>query len=526
MTRWSQLPRPLLTAAAVLLVAASSLYGGLWMYAVRHDQAPVEIGYEPKYGTVHHCQQILSVYPDSPALRAGLRPDDCIAAVNGLDVGTTDVLNEAWWNAQPGDPVRLTVERPGLAGTLELHAVFRPRQTKSDEGLAKTSLTEVLRSFPVPFLLVGMTVLFLRRQDPNAWLLALMFCAFIAAAPQPPVSYSVFPPFRAYLLAFRATFQGFLGALFYIFFAVFPASSPLERRARWLKWIGLALGATVAIPGLREGGMTAPTFLSEWVGRMASRAYVLGYVYGFLLLGLVSLVGNAFYTPNPVVSRKSRLILWGIIVGVLPVVAERAAMDFFGYRPAAWLDTLLVVNIAFFPLTFAYVVVKHRVMEIPLLLKRSARYILVQRGFLVLLFGVALGMIFLFTSTFARFIPAGSNIGMAASAVFGIVLVWVSAPLIRRGTDRIDHAFFRSAYDARRILQDLADKARTTGDRHQLAALLEQHCHEALHPKFLTCYLEAADGRLAAEFGPVPPQLVALDPALPLLKDLAARGKP
>jgi len=383
----------------------------------------------------------------------------------------------------------------------------------------------VLRSYPVPFLLVGMTVLFLRRQDANAWLLALTFCAFIAAAPQ-PIPYSLSPPFRTFLLAFRAIFQGLLGALFYIFFAVFPASSPLERRAPWLKWVALALGVSVALPGLSVGNMMYPSFLAAWIGRTASRAGVLGYVYSFLLLGLVSLLGNAFSSANPVVSRKSRLILWGTAVGVLPVIAERAAIDFFGWQPPAWLDSVLVVDLAIFPLSFAYVVVKHRVMEIPALLKRSARYVLVQRGFFVLLFVMAAVMIALFTSTFSRFIPAGSSIGMPLSAAFGVLLVWVSSPLIRRGTDRIDRAFFRSAYDARRILQDLADKARTTGDRHALAALLERYIHEALHPKFLTGFLESQDGRLAAEFGPVPPRIVSLDPGTPLLAEVLRRGKP
>lgn len=525
MPRWTSPPRPLLTAAAVILAAAASLYTVLWMYAVRHQQARVEIGYEPKYGSIRHCQQVLSTYPDSPAQRAGLRAGDCIAAVNGRDVVTTDVLNEAWWNAVPGDPVELTVERPGLSGTLVIHAAFRVRQSKSQEGLARSTVDQVLHSYPVSFLLVGMTVLFLRRRDANAWLLALLFCAFIAAAPL-PVPYSLSPASRSYLLAFRASFQGLLGAIFYIFFAVFPVPSPLERRAGWLKWVGLALAASVAIPGIREGNMTAPPVLSVWIGRPASRGYLLGYVYGFLSLGLVSLIGNAFSTANPVASRKSRLILWGTAVGVLPMVAERAAVDFFGFQPSDWLDTLLVINLAIFPLSFAYVVVKHRVMEIPLLLKRSARYVFVQRGFFVFLFLVAGIMIFSFTSVFSRFFSAGSNVGMAVSAAFGILLAWVSAPLVRRGTDRIDRAFFRSAYDARRILQDLADKARTVSDRHQLAALLERHIQEALHPKFLAGYLEAPDGRLAAEFGPVPPHLISLDPALPLFKDLAARGKP
>lgn len=52
-------------------------------------------------------------------------------------------------------------------------------------------------------------------------------------------------------------------------------------------------------------------------------------------------------------------------------------------------------------------------------------------------------------------------------------VVWISAPLVKRGTALIDRAFFRSAYDARVILQDLAEKTRTVSDRRELAMLLE-----------------------------------------------------
>jgi len=516
----------LLTVAAVLLAAGTTFYSVLWMYAVRHQMPPVEIGYEPVSGFFPHCQQILRSYPDSPAERAGLRAGDCIAAVNGRDVMTTDVLDQAWWDAKPGDPVALTIERPGVSGTLLLHAFFRARQSHTQEGLARSSAAQVLGSYPVPFLLVAIAVLFLRREDVNAWLLALMLCAFIGAAPLPTVFYSLRADLRPFMVAYRAVFQGLLGAVFYMFFAVFPAASPLERRASWLKWVALALSVSVILPGLRRGEMTPPAFLVHWIGPVAARAYLLAYVYGFIFLGVVSLIGNAFNTANPIVARKSRLILWGTAVGVLPVVAERAAIDFAGIQPPFWLDTAVIVNLAIFPLTFAYVVVKHRVMEIPVLLKRSCRYVLVQRGFVVLLFLMAGAMILTFTSTFSRFFATGPNLGMAVSAVFGILLVWASAPLIRRGTERIDRAFFRSAYDARIILRDLAVETRRVSSRGQLAALLERHICEALHPKCFAGYLEAADGRLTAELGAVPREIATLPPGGPLLVELQRRGKP
>ncbi|HKW63273.1 MAG TPA: SpoIIE family protein phosphatase [Candidatus Acidoferrum sp.] len=235
---------------------------------------------------------------------------------------------------------------------------------------------------------------------------------------------------------------------------------------------------------------------------------------------------------------------------MLPIALERLVVDFTGYRPSFWFDTVLVFVVLLYPLSFAYAVVKHRVMEIPALLRRSARYVLVQRGFFVLLFMTAVSTIALFTRLFSRLFEAGSNMGMMLSAMFGIGLVWVSAPLVKRGTERIDRAFFRSSYDARMILEELAEKTRTVTDRHELAMLLEKHIAGALHPKSLACYLEAGEGSLVAEGGPMPREsetmptrlprpmfpfrfgavfvcreLDAIPADMPLLKEIALRGK-
>src|SRR2546425_8043905 len=186
------------------------------------------------------------------------------------------------------------------------------------------------------------------------------------------------------------------------------------------------------------------------------------YIYLFVALGLVSLVGNSRRASTPEAHRKIRVILWGTIIGVLPAAAERGAIDFAGFRPSFWFDVSVILIVFLFPLSFAYAVVKHRVLEIPALLKRSARYVLVQRGYIVVLFVVAAAAIALVTHTVSRFFPVDTNIGMALSAVFGVVLVWASAPMVKRGTERIDRAFFRSAYDARVILQDHARDRKST----------------------------------------------------------------
>ena len=516
----ASIPRPILATLATLLAALAALYSALWMYDVRRPgPQQVELGFNQlhnvRYNERTHSLSVEDVVQSSPAEQAGLHPGDRIIAVNGRALDTSIPFDETWANSRPGDGVQLTIARPGEPEPLIVQGVFRAAvRPRAPEGLARSAL-QVTGSFPLPFLLVGFAVLFLRLEDSNAWLLALMFCAFIAT---PSILHPfAFPPAaREFSFAFRGVFAGMLCSLFYFFFARFPLRSPLDRRFPWLKWAGLALGVSLVLPALRAGNPHFPGVIDRLVGSRASEIIHFSLEYAFVALGLVSLAQNSFVASVPAEARrKSRVILAGTVIGVVPIVLERVAVDFASYHPPFWLDTVLVLVVFLYPLSFAYAIVKHRVMEIPVLLRRSARYVFVQRGFIVLLFVLGVSVTRLFTYALSGLLGRDSNGGLVLSLAFGIVLVWASAPIVKRGTEHIDRAFFRSAYDARVILQDLAEKTRTVNDRHELAALLEKHIGGALRPKSFACYLEAGDGNLVTEFGPVPREFDTIPAALP-----------
>jgi sigma-B regulation protein RsbU (phosphoserine phosphatase) len=533
MLRWSSLPHRFLLTLAIVFAAAAVVYASLWMYIERTPGSKVELGFNnhhvTKFDGTTHCMAVGDVVPNSPAERAGLRAGDRIIGVNGQALSTSRPFDQAYAQARPGDAVTFTVQRAGEPNPLELHGIFRESfEDGPPEGLAKTSAVQVTRSFPVLFLVVGLTVLFLRLNDPNAWLLASLFCGFVA---EPGFSHpmNVNPLVRSFAFSYQVIFSAMLCPLFYIFFAVFPARSPLDRRVPWLKWIALAFGVAMALTGvfyadLREAGAAADLFGQRAGDNLRLSLIYLDYV--FIALGLISLAGNTFAgSSDPGLRRKSRVILWGTLIGVLPMVIERAAMDFAAYHPPFWVNTVLIIICALYPLSFGYAVVKHRVMDIPVLLRRSARYFLVQRGFIVLLFVAAFSAIAFFSHTLSRFFQPNASAGMMFSAVFGIALVWAAAPFVKRGTQRIDRAFFRSAYDARLILQDLAEKARTVTSRGELAGLLQHHLDKALNPKNFLCYFAAGDSNLAAECGNVPPGAETLSTGLMTLALLTLRGK-
>ena len=514
---WTSLPRPILVTVAILFCATATLYAAVWMSNAR-NALMVELGFNrtiaEEYDQQKHSIFVADVLPASPAEQMGLRAGDRIIGVNGEMLATSAPYDEAYKKGRPGDPVEMTVKRPGESKALELHGIFRARPSiAASEGLAKSSAQQIVNSFPVLFLLVGFLVLFLRIEDPFAWLLALMFTAFAAA---PGIENPMLLPqwTRGFALAYRAVWEGMLSGLFYLFFALFPRRSPLDRRFPWLKWLGLTACALSVLGGLDTGTPALPHFVSTLVGSRGSDTILRCIKYPLFALAIVSLAQNAFGSPADA-QRKSRVIFWGTVFGVLPIVAVRGANDFAVYQPSYWVNTAAVIVFILYPLSFAYAVVKHRVLEIPVLLRRSVRYVLVQRGYFLLLFCVALLMIFLFSRFFSGLFAGNSQFGMVLSAAFGVAMVWVSGPIVKRGTERIDRAFFRSSYDARMILQALAEKTRTVTNRRELARLLELHIEGALHPKSLACYLATASGDLAVEGGALPGEVGTIPFALP-----------
>src|SRR5207237_9012692 len=133
----------------------------------------------------------------------------------------------------PGEWLTLDLERADSSRPHRVQVVLEPTVTQPLTP-AQTIANEILGSYPLLFLSVGLVVLLQRLEDRNAWLLALLFAGFIASAPL--FEERLNPVLRGPVLFYRLIFAAMMPALFYFFFAVFPVRSPLDRRIPWLKW--------------------------------------------------------------------------------------------------------------------------------------------------------------------------------------------------------------------------------------------------------------------------------------------------
>jgi C-terminal processing protease CtpA/Prc len=168
---------------ACLFVATTAVYSVAWMILSR--STPVHLGATYQW-TKENEAKVLSVAPGSPAEKAGLRARDLIVSVNGRRLNDpVPFAGHSFYKyvtlGADRDIVQLGVKRSGANDEQTVFAALQPFPVRfGDVSLLKVAVLRLISFYPLFFLIVGATVLFLRPEDSNAWGLALLFAGFIA----------------------------------------------------------------------------------------------------------------------------------------------------------------------------------------------------------------------------------------------------------------------------------------------------------------------------------------------------------
>ncbi len=535
MRRFASMPRAQRLTLALLFAVSIAAYTGLWAYYMFSEPAAEPVGATLEEAPARGVAVVSAVAAGSAAERAGLRAGDAVTAVNGQPLDSLTPYFDAVVRGQPGDAVRFELRSAdGAERTVQL--VLAPRRTVLPADTATARLASLLtHSYPFVFLVVGLVVLFQRLDDGHAWLLAFVFACFIAG----PEYQEIVPEFHT---AFRLAAHGysillaFLGpAVFYIFFATFPVASPIERRAPWLKWVALAGGAAFTLPcvaaALQHNSYYPFYVRAGWVSTGTFALLHRTNLFGWVGLGFLALIGSVLATRDPHAKRRIRVILWGTLVGFAPMLGTYFLAIATGRPLFSEPAVRIAVNglLTLVPVAMAYAVVKHRVLEMPMLLKRSARYLLVRGSFAVVMTVIAVLVPVRFANATAQTLDFPSDaiapFALLLGVAFGMLWVAGAGEVEKRIMPRIDRAFFRSVYDARQILEELAQRARSVASREQLSSLLRLQIHQALHPKSIAIYFEAAEGTLQLQ-EPAERLPGLLRSSEPLLEKLASHGRP
>jgi phosphoserine phosphatase RsbU/P len=421
---------------------------------------------------------IYEVDADGPA--SILRVGDEVVSLIVEPHGACPTLNRRECTVLPGTGYKLAVRRGGQTLEIEL-------RTATDSWFYGFALHLV----SLIFVGVGLTVFALKPDDKQALLLALMLGAFAGlfiGGTDLLAKWAQVVVELARLCGFAAFFPVFLH-----FFLLFPERGPWARRFPrlefWLYPLFLSLFLPLnALAFLGGGELLAKIPGIELVGRLPILSAIV-----YLISGLAALAMN-YRAADANNRRRTRVVAAACGVGILNLLlvlgggfiglarAYPRVFDLFGY--------FLPVTLPLIPISFAYAIIRHQVIPVSLIIRRSLRYLLVSRG-AEILEAIAVGvlLISLFHLVLSLWHLSGEVAGVIATIV--AVLLWDHIRKLHKRylAPLIDRRFFRQSYDAHQIIAELTGSLRAVTDLPQLLELVATKLQTALQTEYVTIYL-------------------------------------
>jgi PAS domain S-box-containing protein len=467
---WVRLTAQVAVVVALLCLAVANI-------AVRATWSEVEDGVLWKQqGAALTAREIA---PNSAAEKAGIQPGDELVAVDRRPVQSLQDLTDTFHRGHDGRSLTYTVVR--LRTQQMLDVALEPIPSGS------RSLYFALAAVGIFSLLVGAAVR-LRRPEHQATLhffwLTMAFFGVLSLS------------FSGRLDALDKVFYWgdviatlLLPPLFLHFALMFP-----ERPDAWARSDpGRTLMPLFYLPALLLGGAQVAVVVRAGAhGEVFSTVLTLVDRGQFLYLA-ASLIGGfwimtrALRRVRSVTSRRQlRWIVWGTALGAVPFVLGYAipyALGIPSIPGAGWTAVLL----GLVPLAFASAIIRYRLMDVEVIIKRTLVYTAALAG-IAAIYGILLRLV-------SWLFLGGNPVQNPVIALLAtIVVVLLSRPLknaIQRGLDR---AYYRDRYDYRRALVGFARDLNSDLDLFRLSERL-------VHRVMETLVLD----RMALMLAPVPP---------------------
>ncbi len=432
----------------------------------------------------------------SAAERAGLRPGDVLLAVDGLPVEGRDEVLQVQQRATAGERHTYTLLRLDSRELVEVTLAPIP----SGAG----ALYYAFAAVGIFTLLVGTAVRVRRPLDQATlhffWLSVAFFGAF---------TFSFSGRFdRVDWFFYWADEIGvlLLPPLFLHFALVFPerphAAGYTALVARWLPVIYLpaAVLASTRILALMRASVD-PGYFVRLIGLLDNLEYA--HLALFLTGGLAVLVRALGRVRSVTAKRQLRWIVWGTALGAVPFALGYVIPFAFGADPS-WRVGVSAVAFGLVPLAFASAIVRYRLMDVEVILKR------------LLVYTAAVAAIAAFYALTLRasggyFVQGEDEHRWMIAFLTTVIVVLLARPVKDAVQATIDRAFYRDRYDYRRALIAFARDLNGDLDLSRLADRLVSRVQETLVVDRLALMVTNRSGELEAMralgFDPAPPHL-------------------
>src|SRR5688572_4034896 len=270
----------------------------------------------------------------------------------------------------------------------------------------------------------------------------------------------------------------FFAPLFLHFCLRYPVHSDVLDKQRW-KTVALYVPAALFSLGLTVLSL-APHVTPESVGLaivnftasykllpILSQILTVHFVAG-ISIGASVLLWRFLSSKQPLVRQRMKWAMWGTIFSIIPILIFQIARRFV-FLPEDTLSTALTtLPLALIPLSFGHSVVRYRLMDVDVVVRRALVYAMTTVAIAMMIGAVALGLVFL---------AVGNNLStteITLRALIAVIamaaIVMLSEPLKNYLQERANRFFYGERYDLR---QGLLDFGRTLSATTALEPLLD-----------------------------------------------------
>lgn len=210
-------------------------------------------------------------------------------------------------------------------------------------------------------------------------------------------------------------------------------------------------------------------------------------------LWLGVLIRNYRSTTDPDQRHRIQWFFFGVVCAAVPIVLYMTlfTLSIFGIqllspesREAIFVPASLFT--IFIPITLIYSILKHRVMDVRLVIRRGLQYLFARNVLWALLLLPLLGVVWNIASNPNRTL---TDIVLHNSSYFYLLIPLSTGVFFRkRLVAWIDRKFFREAYSSERILLQLIEQVQRTDTLSGVSHLVHQQLDAALHPKEVAFY--------------------------------------
>jgi len=491
---WRRRLSRLAISALVLMTLATTVWQ-LLLPSVIEAYSGVSLKWDEKQRLAHITEvDAIPSFENSPAEREGLQRGDVIKEINGIKVAQDFKKARREWQGSRkiGRQVSCLVERDGKTLEKKTEIVYAHLPISAILVLMSRSIAIFI------FLLLGGFVFWRTPQDTTARLFLMLNIAFISILkivdlpPGSPYTTSgtwfkvIDFPFSVITIASIAS----LGCFFLHFFLIFPSKkSALDKYGElsyllYLPCILLIIDFTLQIY-LRG---SSALFRGNVVIPLSKSSVVILALY--LLSGTVSIAHSYLSAQQRRVKRQVRFVFLSIVVSLAIAVAGGIwAVNMIGKGEMIdvdWTFGTFYAALGMIPIAFAYAIIRHRAMNINLLIRGSLIYSIVS----IFVAGLWL-LIYYGVIQFALSITANKEL-IAFFLTIGVAFV---IPRLEGGVRTlIDRTFFRVRYDYQLTLNEFSRALTSIIDLKPLIELgVEQVC-EAMHIRAGCLLLREEDG--------------------------------